>query len=143
MALTNVNRRLLAERVRGRLAGRGISRREIGDSVNAVSRSLETSWSATATIPPAAVPTSAGGAVVGQESVLALSAVSVPDLASRVREAPAVVGFRPRLSGVGSAGRHTVVTLSAGAADDAAVRRIAARLGACAASVSASPEDGR
>ena len=115
-------RRALRDRVAKRVAGKGISPRAIDRAVDAVVDALpsdvtqdtpaDRSAASPARSPQAAarsaVPAGDGGAA---EVVLAVTAVSVPDLASRVRGILDRAGVRVTEAATATAGRHTVVTV--------------------------------
>ena len=118
MALTHDMRRALAERVQRKVEGRGIPRHVIEDAVARVSDALDQRSSA-----------SAGDD--GQTSVVAVfTAVSAPDLGSRVRAALQAESVAPLAMGSSTSGRHTVATVRLAANARAAAERAAARLSA-------------
>ena len=127
MALTHDTRRALAERVLRRVEGRGIPRQVIDDAVARVSDALDERSSAPAR-------------ETGDSSIVAVfTAVSAPDLASRVRSALQSESVTPLAIGLGSAGRHTVATVRVGTGARAAVERAASRLSVPVSFVSDSP----
>ena len=134
MVLTIENRRTLAERVQRKVAGRGISRRDVDDAVDRVARALAARHPSTAPVvadPTVHHATSCGCAKHAQPELLAvLSASAVPDLASRARDALSRDGVAVQGLGVGHAGRHTVVALRAAVVHADAIRRVAERFGA-------------
>lgn len=75
----------------------------------------------------------------GETILVALSAVSMPDLASRVTQGLAREGVTGAGIGVATVGRHTVVTLRAPARAQAAVSRLAATLGVSVAPLAGVP----
>ncbi|MFN2400695.1 MAG: hypothetical protein ABR543_18970 [Gemmatimonadaceae bacterium] len=106
-------RRSLVERVTERLAGRGVSRGAVEDAVDRVVAVLEETgqWSRA----------SAGETTV----VAAISARSVPDLASRVRSDLERAGTVIEEMGIGTSGQYTVVTVRVPASARPALHRLA------------------
>ena len=115
-------RRALADRVAKRVAGSGISRHTVEETVDRVVSALgahaPTAGQAMPAIPPAIQPT----------IVAALMSRSAPDLGSRVRAALQSAGAAVLDLGVASAGRHTVVTVHVPAGARAVLDTIAASL---------------
>lgn len=118
-------RRTLADRVASRVAGEGISRASIEAAVDGVVAAL-----GNRTVPPA--PTPAPGVSQAKASmpdsttmIAALSGLSAPDLASRLRAALARDGVRVAALGIATRGRHTVVTVRLPASARQALERIA------------------
>jgi hypothetical protein len=117
-------RRALRERVERQVHARGIPRHVIEAAVDQV---------------VAALPSGAGSGHAperGAEVVATFSAVSAPDLASRVRNALREDGVSVLGLGSATAGRHTVVTVLA-RGDEPALGRAAARASATLGIVSA------
>ena len=104
----DIIRRSLRDRVAKRVVGKGVSGSAIDRAVDAVVDALPSDVIA---------DTRSGGsaAATGDRSVaevvLAVTAVSVPDLASRVRGTLEKAGVRVAEAGTATAGRHTVVTV--------------------------------
>ena len=132
-------RRTLRDRVAKRVAGQGVSRHAIERTVDAVVDALpadvieNTPGSRTAgpigspqTAARSAVPAGDGGVA---EVVLAVTAVSVPDLASRVRGTLDKAGVRVSDAATATAGRHTVVTVRVRADARAAAEQAASAAG--------------
>ena len=110
-------RRALRERVERQVTGHGIPRQAIDAAVEQV---------------VAALPTAAGSGEAPERAadvVATFSAVSAPDLASRVRSALGEDGVPVLGLGSATTGRHTVVTVLA-RGDEPALGRAAARAGA-------------
>ena len=108
-------RRALIRRVARKVAGHGITRHTVEGAVDRVLAALPADLDAPPPTPPA---------------VAVLAAASSPDLASRARRVLDRHGASVIGMGIGSAGRHTVVTLQLGAPAGAALERAAAELGA-------------
>jgi hypothetical protein len=121
MALTTDNRQKLADRVQLKVAGRGISRRAIVDAVDRVADALAAS--------PAWLDPSCACSSHPPEIVAVVSSASMPDLASRVRDALSRDAIRPLGTGAATVGRHTVVTLRVPSGSEAAIRNAVGRLG--------------
>lgn len=121
MVLTQDIRGLLADRVERKLAGRRVKRAVIDAAVERVVAALAK-----------APPTPNEDALV-----MALSAASLPDLASRVSAALARGGIVPLEMAHARAGRHAVVTMRVTMAQRGPVEGIAAELGARATALSA------
>jgi len=117
-------RRTVADRVAQRVAGRGVSRASVDAAVGSVIAALETRTGAGQATPP-----DAGS---GRLLVAAVTARSVPDLASRLRTALARDGITVGSIGIAVAGLHHVATLeiaaSARPALEAATRALGAQL---------------
>lgn len=107
----------LIARVERKLTRRRVERTIIADAVDRVASAL-------AARDERPVAASAPGAVV------AVSADSMPDLASRLRRALEAEGSRIGELGSATEGRHTVVTLLLGKDQEGALDRAAAQLGA-------------
>ena len=118
-------RRSLRARVANRVAGKGISRRAIDRAVDAVVDALPAAV-IDGTAASASTSPSDGGVA---EVVLAVTAVSVPDLASRVRRTLDTAGIRVSDAATATAGRHTVVTIRVRADARAATEQAAAAAG--------------
>ena len=108
-------RRALSNAVMARVAGRGISRQAVDDVVGRVLDTLaatertRTAQAATGTV------------------VAALTARSIPDLASRIRRDLEGAGIVIEEMGIGSAGQHTVVTVRLPASARSDLERLAER----------------
>ena len=111
-------RRALADRVAKRVAGSGISRHAVEETVDRVVSALGARPPAAGDAMPATPPT----------IVAALMSRSAPDLGSRVRAALQASGAAVLDLGVASAGRHTVVTVRVPADARAALDATAASL---------------
>jgi hypothetical protein len=120
-------RRALRERVERQVRGHGIPGQVIDAAVDQV----------VAALPSVAEPGPSPEA--GTEVVATFSAVSAPDLASRVRSALGEDGVSVLGLGSATAGRHTVVTVLA-RGDEPALGRAAARAGATLSIVATGPE---
>lgn len=107
-------RRALSNAVMARVAGRGISRQTVDDVVGRV---LDTLAAAQGTRPAAA----------GSSVVAAVTARSIPDLASRIRRDLEGAGIVIEEMGIGSAGQHTVVTVRLPASARSDLERLAER----------------
>jgi hypothetical protein len=112
-------RRALRERVERQVHARGIPRHVIETAVDQVVAALPLSSDAGSGPAPAR----------GAEVVATFSAVSAPDLASRVRHALEEDGVSVLGLGSATAGRHTVVTVLA-RGDEPALGRAASRASA-------------
>ncbi|HJU90690.1 MAG TPA: hypothetical protein VJ672_14965 [Gemmatimonadaceae bacterium] len=108
-------RRALSDAVMARVAGRGISRKAVDDVVGRVLDTLAAAERSRA-------PSAAAGSVVA-----ALTARSVPDLASRIRRDLEGAGIVIEEMGIGSAGQHTVVTVRLPASARSDLERLAER----------------
>ena len=118
-------RRTLTERVASRVAGEGISRASIEAAVDGVVAALDSrSAPAPSTVAPAG-PQAAAFMPDSKSMIAALSGLSAPDLASRLRAALARDGIRVAALGIATRGRHTVVTLRLPASARQALERIA------------------
>lgn len=116
MALTHDTRRALVERVQRKVEGRGIPRQVVDDAVARVSDALDERTS---------VPVSD----THQTAIVAVfTALSAPDLGSRVRSALQAESVTPMGVGLSSAGRHTVAAVRIAHAARAAAERVATRL---------------
>ena len=117
-------RRTVADRVAQRVAGRGVSRAAVDATVASVLSALDArgaSPTADADIPPRE---SAGPALVA-----AVTARSLPDLASRLRSALARDGVALSSIGIAAAGLHHVATFEVPASARGALERAVAALG--------------
>ena len=114
MKLSQGDRTALISRVEQRLGGRAVSRAAIVNAVDQVLAGLSL---------PDESP-------VAGESLFALSAESMPDLASRVRQRLSTSNVAPLESGTATAGRYTVVTLRGPASARELLGEIARALGA-------------
>jgi hypothetical protein len=114
MQLSQGDRTELISRVEQRLGGRGVSRATIQSAVDQVLGRL-------------AVPDESP---LGHQIILAVSAESMPDLASRVRQKLELAGAGVLESGTATVGRYTVVTMRAPDTQRAQVEGVAAELGA-------------
>ena len=119
-------RRALRDRVAKRVAGRGISGSAIDRAVDAVVDALPSDVIADTRSGRPAEPT--GDRAIA-EVVLAVTAVSVPDLASRVRGTLEKAGVRVAEAATATAGRHTVVTVRVRADARAAAEQAATAAG--------------
>ena len=132
-------RRSLRDRVAKHVAGKGISGSAIDRAVDAVVEALPAdvieNTPGSAAAGPARSPQPAARSAVPagdgelQEVVLAVTAVSVPDLASRVRRTLDTAGVRVSDAATATAGRHTVVTVRVRADARAAAEQAAAAAG--------------
>jgi hypothetical protein len=125
-------RRTVADRVAQRVAGRGVSRAAVDAAVGSVMAALDARSSGA----PAASP----GASSGPTLVAAVTARSLPDLASRLRAALGREGVTVGSIGIAAAGLHHVATLEIASSARPALEAAARALGAQASIVS---EDGR
>ena len=121
-------RRALAERVERQVRGHGIPRQVIDAAVDQVVTALPS------------VAESGPSPAAGAEVVATFSAVSAPDLASRIRSALGEDGVSVLDLGSATAGRHTVVTVLV-RGDEPALGREAARAGATLSVVPAGSGD--
>ena len=132
-------RRALRDRVAKRVAGKGISPRAIDRAVDAVVEALppdviegtpgDRSTGPIRSPQPAARSAVHAGDGGVAEVVLAVTAVSVPDLASRVRGTLDRAGVRVADAATATAGRHTVVTVRVRADARAAAEQAATAAG--------------
>ena len=118
-------RRTLTDRVASRVAGEGIPRASIEAAVDGVVAALGNRAS-----PPASAAATPGAPLAtpmpdSKSMIAALSGLSAPDLASRLRAALARDGIRVAALGIATRGRHTVVTLRLAASARQALERIA------------------
>jgi hypothetical protein len=125
-------RRTVADRVAQRVAGRGVSRAAVDAAVGSVMAALDARSSGA----PAASP----GASAGPTLVAAVTARSLPDLASRLRAALGREGVTVGSIGIAAAGVHHVATLEIASSARPALEAADRALGAQASIVS---EDGR
>jgi hypothetical protein len=114
MKLSQGDRSALISRVEQRLGGRAVSRAAIASAVDQVLAGLP-------------VPDESP---VQNQVFFALSAESMPDLASRVKQRLSASGIEPTDSGTATAGRFTVMTLRASSASRAVLDDVARGLGA-------------
>jgi len=114
MTLSQDDRGELVSRVEQRLGGRGVSRAAIQEAVDRVLAKL--------VLPDEAPRVS--------QTLFALTAQSMPDLASRVRHKLSSAGIEPSESGVATVGRHTVMTVRARNDSHTQIETIARELGA-------------
>ncbi|HUF25374.1 MAG TPA: hypothetical protein VMM18_00230 [Gemmatimonadaceae bacterium] len=126
---SNDVRHALRKRVAKQVEGRGITRSQVDSAVDRV---------------VAALPSVDGAGVAAaprpDDLVATFSAVSAPDLASRIRQSLAdgglpVIGF-----GSATVGRHTVVAVRMPAAAEGALDSLAARVSASLSVVTAAAE---
>ena len=108
-------RRALIQRVARKVSGHGITRRSIEGAVDRVL---------------AALPADVAAGTPNSPPLVVLAAASSPDLASRARRVLERHGARVADMGVGSSGRHTVVTVQLTAPGGSAAELAAAELGA-------------
>jgi hypothetical protein len=125
-------RRTVADRVAQRVAGRGVSRAAVDAAVGSVMAALDARTGAAAVANP--------GAAAGPTLVAAVTARSVPDLASRLRAALGREGVSVGSIGIAAAGLHHVATLEIASASRPALEAAARALGAQVSIVS---EDAR
>jgi hypothetical protein len=116
-------RRTVADRVAQRVAGRGVSRAAVDSAVGSVLAALDArSASGTA----AATPAWASSGTL----VAAVTARSLPDLASRLRSALGREGLTVGSIGIAAAGLHHVATLEIPASGRPALEAACRALGA-------------
>ena len=112
-------RRTVADRVAQRVAGRGVSRAAVDAAVGSVLSEIE------------ARRTGAAGTVeAGPVLVAAVTARSIPDLASRLRSALARDGVTVGPIGIAAAGLHHVATLEVARSARGPLERAVIALGA-------------
>jgi hypothetical protein len=126
MKLSQRDRSALISRVEQRLGGRAVSRAVIASAVDQVLAKL-------------AVPDESP---VPDQVFFALSAESMPDLASRVKQKLSASGVSPFDSGTATAGRFTVVTLRASGRSRATLEDVARAVGATLTVVEDPPASG-
>ena len=114
MTLSQDDRSELISRVERRLGARGVSRAAIQEAVDRVLAQL-------------ALPDESIGE---PHSLFALTAQSMPDLASRVRQKLSAAGISPTDSGTATSGRHTVMTLRVHSASRSRLESVARDVGA-------------
>lgn len=119
-------RRTVADRVAQRLAGRGVSRATVDSAVGSVLAALDARG----------VGAGPEGRAADAALVAAVSAMSVPDLASRLRSALSRDGITVGPIGIAAAGLHHVATLEIPPSARPALERAAASLGGRASIVS-------
>ncbi len=119
-------RHALIRRVTGKVSGHGITRRSVEGAVDRVL---------------AAIPGDPSAPVPATPRIAVLSAASAPDLPSRARRALERHGATVIAMGVGTSGRHTVVTVQLAGGAGEALARAAAELGASVSVLDAA--DGR
>jgi hypothetical protein len=113
MVLSPVERDELVTRVERRLGQARVPRAAIADAVDRVARALQRQTAES-------IP----------ETVMAVSAISTPDLASRLRRALERDGVMVGELASATEGRHTVVTLQVPPSGHSALERAAAAAGA-------------
>lgn len=118
-------RRTVADRVAQRVAGRGISRTTVDAAVGSVLSAIE----ARAGGADGGGAARAGAVDAGQALVAAVTARSVPDLASRLRAALARDGVTVGSIGIAATGLHHVATLKIAGSGRAALERAVDALG--------------
>jgi hypothetical protein len=111
-------RRTVADRVAQRVAGRGVSRATVDSAVGSVLAALDARGS------------SEQGTASERPLVAAVTARSMPDLASRLRSALARDGVATGSIGIAAAGLHHVATLEIPPSARPALERAVAALGA-------------
>jgi hypothetical protein len=125
-------RRTVADRVAQRVAGRGVSRAAVDAAVGSVLAALEARTGAAGGASGGSTPSGAAVSGTGSRLVAAVSARSLPDLASRLRAALQREGISAGSIGIAAAGLHHVATLeiasSARPALEAAARALGAQL---------------
>lgn len=114
--------RTLVDRVAHRVEGRGVPRAAVDAAVGSVLAALERA--------PAALPASSG------TMVAAVTARSMPDLASRLRGALAREGVQLGEIGIASSGLHNVATVRIAASARPKLESAAGSLGASVSVVS-------
>lgn len=110
-------RRTVADRVAQRVAGRGVSRATVDSAVGSVLAALD------------ARTGSSEGRAAEPTLVAAVTARSMPDLASRLRSTLSRDGVSIGSIGIAAAGLHHVATLEIAASARPALERAAAALG--------------
>ena len=118
-------RHALIQRVARKVSGHGIARRSIEGAVDRVLLALPADLEAAGGARPAAVPTAPTAAA---PQVAVLTAPSAPDLPSRARRALVRHGAQVLAMGTGTAGRHTVVTVTLAAGSGQGLERAAEEL---------------
>jgi hypothetical protein len=113
MALSEHDREALTARVERKLAGRHISRDAIRATVEQVCSAMD----------------SLGTPAPEQDVIVVMSALSTPDLASRLRLRLEREGVCLLETGVATVGRHTVCAVRLRRSDDASVRSVAREFG--------------
>ena len=116
-------RRTVADRVAQRVAGRGVSRAAVDSAVGSVLSALETRSGGTTAV---STPTAAPATML----VAAVTARSIPDLASRLRSALGREGLTVGSIGMAAAGLHHVATLEVPASGRPALEAACRALGA-------------
>jgi len=121
-------RRTVADRVAQRVAGRGVSRAAVESAVGSVFTALEQRGS----VPGAAAISTSATSDTGTGTMLvaAVTARSLPDLASRLRSALAREGVTVGSIGIAVSGLHNVATLEIASAARPALEAAARTLGA-------------
>ncbi len=118
---------MVADRVAQRVAGRGVSRAAVDAAVGSVFGALESRRAASGGRQASgSTPDSAPAPIL----VAAVTARSLPDLASRLRAALAREGVTAGPIGIAAAGLHHVATLEIVGADRQALEVAARTLGA-------------
>ena len=119
-------RRTVADRVAQRVAGRGVSRAAVDSAVGSVLSALE---ARSAGAVERGVEGIASAVDAGPALVAAVTARSLPDLASRLRSALARDGITVGPIGIAAAGLHHVATLEVPGSARASLERVVAALG--------------
>lgn len=117
-------RRTVADRVAQRVAGRGVSRAAVESAVGSVLSALEQRGAL------ADAPARASDAGTGTMLVAAVTARSLPDLASRLRSALLREGVTVGSIGIAASGLHNVATVEIASAARPALESAARALGA-------------
>lgn len=118
---------MVADRVAQRVAGRGVSRASVDAAVGSVLGALESRRTASG---GSQASGSAPDTAPAPTLVAAVTARSLPDLASRLRAALAREGVTGGPIGIAAAGLHHVATLEIVASDRQALEAAARTLGA-------------
>lgn len=126
-------RRVVADRVAQRVAGRGVSRAAVDAAVGSVFGALESRRAASGA---AQASGSAPDTAPAPTLVAAVTARSLPDLASRLRAALAQEGVTVGPIGIAAAGLHHVATLEIASSNRQALETAASALGAQSSIVS-------
>lgn len=121
--------RTLAERVRRRVAGRGVSRQAVDVAVARVLDTLPASTLESGHAAPSGIPATRPAPAGAETIVVAVTARSVPDLGSRLRTALQRDGIEPGQIGLAAAGSHNVATVRIPLSARDAASRAAATLG--------------
>lgn len=131
MPFSQSDREFLIARVQQKLTTRRASRCAIAEVVDHVAARLDLPDESVATVTTSSM------------CVVAVSAASVPDLASRVRAHLAPEGIASVEHGTATVGRHTVVVMRIAETELARVEAVAAALGARCARVAGEALGGR